>query len=358
MPTNLVALISGLLTPDLVGRIATHLGLDRRLAEKALSGGVPALLASLLATVGRPGGEERLADAVAQQQPGTLTGLANMLGGSGTAAMEGGTNMLSSLLGGNTLSALTSAIETYAGTRGGATKGILGILAPLVLGGIQQLQRTTGTSAADVLSSQRDNIVRALPTSLADTLKSSGLMPGAVSTPPTHAARRSETSPLSWLLPALLALVALAIAWQLLSRTAPTVTAPKDAVVPSPTVPESAAPSLASLRGIKVGDADVGAMTSEAVNGVVSLLKGVTDDGTAQAALPELTKHSTALQTVMSLIGQLSPENRKLIASAIASIKPTLDQLTDRVMALPGVAPILKPAVDAIRAEINSLSAA
>ncbi|MFA5952686.1 MAG: DUF937 domain-containing protein [Hyphomicrobium sp.] len=221
MPTNLVALISGLLTPDLVGRIATHLGIDRRLAEKALSGGVPALLASLLASVGKPGGEERLADAVAQQQSGTLTGLANALGGSGTAITEGGTNTLASLLGGSTLSVLTSAIEGYAGTRGASTKGLLGILAPLVLGGIHQLQRATGSSAAEVLSSQRDNIVRAMPASLADTLKSSGLLPGSVSTPPTHAARGNETSPLAWLLPALLALVALAIAWQLLSRRRP-----------------------------------------------------------------------------------------------------------------------------------------
>jgi hypothetical protein len=83
----------------------------------------------------------------------------------------------------------------------------------------------------------------------------------------------------------------------------------------------------------------------------------VTDEGTARTALPELTKSSTALETVMSLIGQLSPENRKLIARAIASLKPTLDPLLDRVMALPGVSPILKPTVDAIRAEINSLSA-
>ncbi|MGA7207325.1 MAG: hypothetical protein WBX78_00235 [Pseudolabrys sp.] len=45
MATNLVSLIMKFLTPDMIGRIASTLGLDRNDASTAVSAGVPALLA-------------------------------------------------------------------------------------------------------------------------------------------------------------------------------------------------------------------------------------------------------------------------------------------------------------------------
>ena len=51
MATNLVSLVMQFLTPDMVGRIATALGLDRNKVQSAISGAVPGLLAARLKTL-------------------------------------------------------------------------------------------------------------------------------------------------------------------------------------------------------------------------------------------------------------------------------------------------------------------
>jgi hypothetical protein len=64
MPADLVSSATKLLTPELLSRIASALGLDRAAIEKAASAGIPGILAAFLSLVGRPGGAERLSDAV------------------------------------------------------------------------------------------------------------------------------------------------------------------------------------------------------------------------------------------------------------------------------------------------------
>jgi hypothetical protein len=58
------------------------------------------------------------------------------------------------------------------------------------------------------------------------------------------------------------------------------------------------------------------------------------------------------------LLNQLTPETRKTLAEIFASIRPNLAQLMDRVLAIPGVGAIIKPAVDAINAKLDALTKA
>ena len=103
MPTNLVSSATKILTPDLLRRIASGLGLDKAIVEKAVTAGIPGLLAALASLVAKPGGAAKLGDAVAQEQPGILTNIANVLGGPQQGALiDNGVNTLSSLLGGGT----------------------------------------------------------------------------------------------------------------------------------------------------------------------------------------------------------------------------------------------------------------
>ena len=57
-----------------------------------------------------------------------------------------------------------------------------------------------------------------------------------------------------------------------------------------------------------------------------------------------------------SVLNQLSPENRKMLADLFASIRPNLDQLLDKALAIPGVGQIIKPTVDAIREKLDTLT--
>ena len=67
MATNLVSLVLQFLTPDLVARIASALGLDRNIVQSAVGAAVPGLLASLGGVAAQPGGAQKLADATRQQ---------------------------------------------------------------------------------------------------------------------------------------------------------------------------------------------------------------------------------------------------------------------------------------------------
>ena len=87
MATNLVSLVMQFLTPDMIGRIATALGLDRNSAQTAIGAGVPGLLAGLGGVAMQPGGGQRLVES-AKQSTGTLGNFANMLGTGGQTSLH------------------------------------------------------------------------------------------------------------------------------------------------------------------------------------------------------------------------------------------------------------------------------
>ena len=98
MATNLVSLIMQFLTPDMIGRIASALGLDRNNTQTAIGAAIPGLLAGLSGVAAQPGGGQRLVDAV-RQQTGALGSFANMIGASSQSTLiEKGSQILSSLL--------------------------------------------------------------------------------------------------------------------------------------------------------------------------------------------------------------------------------------------------------------------
>ena len=99
----------------------------------------------------------------------------------------------------------------------------------------------------------------------------------------------------------------------------------------------SPAEALDKLRGVKVGDVDIGTLAKSAVDDLRSSLKGIKDEATAQAAVPELTKDASQFDQLTGLLGQLSPETRKTLTDAFVAIKPKLDKLFDQALALPGV---------------------
>ena len=111
---------------------------------------------------------------------------------------------------------------------------------------------------------------------------------------------------------------------------------------------------LAKLRGTKAGDADVGELATSAVNDLYASLSGIKDAGTSQAALSGLNKASSEFDQLTGLLGQLPPNARKLLADTIVSIRPNITDLMDRVLAIPGVAAIVKPAIDSVNAKLDA----
>ena len=368
MASNLISEVSQFLSPEIVARIASALGLDKTSTEKAVVAAVPALLASLISLVSKPAGAAKLNDAVAKQEPGVLSSLASVIGQPGQKAlMDNGASALSSLLGGNAVSGLDAALAKYAGLGGGGAKSLVGLLGPVVLGVLGHEQRRSGLDAsglAKLLTSQKDSVLAAVPSGFSNYLSEAGLVDRvAPQSRPTYKAAPASTGSIwPWLLGAIAALGIGAFLWHHYSGRHPQVvetTSPKTEAPAAQTTSPGEAPYagvLDKLQGIKVGDIDVGALAKSAVNDVYSSLSGINDAATAQSALPGLTKATSEFNQLNGLLSQLPPEARKTLADTFASIRPNLSHLFDKVLAIPGVGAIVKPAMDAINAKLDALA--
>jgi hypothetical protein len=86
-------------------------------------------------------------------------------------------------------------------------------------------------------------------------------------------------------------------------------------------------------------------------------VQSITDVASAQAALPRLREVTTQIDRVSDLRGQLTVEQRRALAGLVNPLMSALNQLFDRVLALPGVGEVLKPTIDALRAKLAALAA-
>src|SRR5262249_45586795 len=366
MAVNLVSLIMQFLTPDMIGRIASALGLDRNNTQTAIGAAIPGLLAGLSGVAAQPGGAQKLVDAV-KQQTGALGSFANMIGASGQSSLiEKGSQILSSLLGGRDQTALAGAIGKYAGLGQSASGSLLGMLAPIVMGTIGQQQGTRSLDAggiASLLSSQKDNIAAALPSGFAKLLGGTGLLDSLGGAARTATAAASQTASVTasaaravgdtgrraagatvslnwlyWLIP-LLAIVALLIYF---------FAKPAEQVVQ---------PSVPTIPSLTVGGLDIRKELTDSITNLRTALGGITDAASARAALPKLQEVTDRIDKVDGLLGQLSPEQRKVLAGVVNPLLPSLNQLFDKVLAIPGVEELLKPTIDALRAKLAVLTA-
>jgi hypothetical protein len=368
MATNLVSLVMQFLTPDMIGRIATALGLDRNNTQTAIGAAVPALLAGFSNVAVQPGGAQKLVDA-ARQQTGTLGNFANMLGTGGQSSLiEQGSQMLSSLLGGRDQNALAQAVAKSAGLGQSAAGSLLGMLAPVVMGTIAQQQQGRSFDASGItglLASQKDSIAAALPTGFGNLLGGTGLLDALGGAARTATAAGSETARVAsstvravgdtgrraagaaastsfkwlyWLIP-IVAIAALLI--YLFAR-------PAEQVVQQ---------GVTTAQSLMVGGLDIGKQVTDSITSLRTSLGSITDVASAQAALPKLREVTAQIDRVDGLIGQLSAEQRRFLAGLVNPVMPTLNQLFDKVLAIPGVADVLKPAIDSLKVKLTALAA-
>ena len=385
MASNLVSVVMQFLTPDMIAKIASALGLDRSVAQKAIGGAVPAILASLAGVASTPNGARQLTSVVTQQQPGSLESFKSLLGGSGQSTLaEAGSSMLSGLFGGGAMDAMAQSIGKFAGVGEGTGKSLLGMLGPVVLGALGQQQRSAGLDAsglASLLGSQKDQIAAAIPSGLADQLSAAGLIDkasgtlrsgtAAASTAGSRIAGASErtvagasrtayatTSAASSQWPYwLAALVVLGgLAWFALGRhgNEKVAEAPRPATVqPATTGTVGTAPVDLTIGGVNLAN-----QVNTSVGTLRSLLPGITDVASAQAALPKLREATAQLNEVSNLSAKLSPEGKSALAKLIAAAMPAINQMCDKVLATPAVGDIAKPTIDELRGRLDALSRA
>ena len=111
------------------------------------------------------------------------------------------------------------------------------------------------------------------------------------------------------------------------------------------------------LKGIKVGDVDLGDLTTSAVNDLYTSLVGIKDTTTAQGSLSGLSKASSEFDQLDGLLDKLSPENRKVLVAVFSIDKAKSRSAHGQgARAIPGVGDVIKPMVDAIRSKLDALT--
>ena len=336
MATNLVSVVMQFLTPDMIAKIASVLGLDRNVAQKTIAGAIPALLASLADVASTPNGARQLTNTLTQQSD-SLENLKNLVGGAGqNLVADSGSNMLSGLFGGGTLDTMAQTIGKFAGIGEGTSKSMLGMLGPVVLGALGQQQRSMGLDAsglASLLTSQKHQIAAAIPSGLADQLSAAGLIDGATGSLRSGAAAASAaggrfaeasertvsragqaasaaartTAASQWPYWLVAAVVLGGLAWFALGRSG------EDTVAQVP--PPSTTRTATGTVGLAPTDLTVGGMNlanqiNSSVGSIGTVLPGITDAASAEAAVPKLKEAAAQLNEVGSRATQLSPEGK------------------------------------------------
>jgi hypothetical protein len=442
MSTNLVSLVSSVLTPDLIARIASALGLDPAMVNKAVSAAVPALLGSLAGAATKADGAGRLFDAVTSQKPDLLGGLAGAIGGAGQKALvDGGLRALGGILGGqSSVDGLAGAIGKFAGLPQGQSTSLVGMLAPAVLGVLGSQAKSGGLDGgglANLLASQSSDIMKAMPAGLSDVLAGSGLLGGlqsavgsatgaagaaaqsaarsaqsaagsaaqsagsaaAAANRAAAAAAQTKASGLpSWAPWAIGLIAVLLIGWwlfggrtdQAVQEAATTAEqaadaasgaaqqaadAAKSAADTATTAAEQATDAastavqqatdaastaveqvVAALPDLTVGGVDVAATANAAFASLKQSLASVKDVESAKAALPTLEDASTKLGSIEGVLGQIPAAGRSALVDALTKYRPQIDAAFDQALAIPGVAEVVKPAIDQIRAKLDAIA--
>ncbi len=177
---NIVSLVLEALGPGLVGKLAAAAGIKSAIVQKAIGAALPAVLAAIVTKVGTPGGAKALGDLVAKQDTELLGKLGDLVGSPRQKAVaDAGLDALRSLLGSVGLGALTGALGKFAGVDREQSSGLLGMLAPVVLGTLGQQQKADDLDAsglANMLVGQKDHIAAAMPPDFTRMLAGSGLL--------------------------------------------------------------------------------------------------------------------------------------------------------------------------------------
>jgi Bacterial protein of unknown function (DUF937) len=373
MVINLSSIASQLLTPDVIAQIASFLGIDKSAAQKAAGATIPTILASLADLVGTPAGANQLSKLLSQQQGGSPIDLLRNSGAQGLA--QTGASMLSGLLGGRTMDTMAQTIGRFAGMGDSGGKSLLSVVGPLVLGTLGQQQRDGGLDAnglASLLRSQKDQIVAAIPPGLADQLGAAGLIDkagaGVRSGMATAAAAGSRIASASERATAgasqaasavsraqwpfwLVALVILGgLGWYAL-RPAEQKVAESTTVTRPATGTVGLAPADLTVDGVNLAN-----QFNSSVNTLKAALPTITDEGSVTAALPKINDAIAQLDGITARAAKLSPEARSALAKLIVAAMPAINQMCDKVLSTPGAGTLAKPAIDNLRAKLDTLA--
>jgi hypothetical protein len=373
---NIVDLISSQLSGDVLGKLGGLVGGSQQQTSSATQAAVPALLEVFGKLASSRSGADKLANAMGGLDLSMLGNLAGLLGGGNASSLGNiGGSLLSSLLGGGNLTKLIGTLASFVGSQPELMKKLLPYLAPIVLGMVakQFTGRPDASGVSRLFSEQASNISAAIPKglSLADF--------GSVSPSPSssqghgHSHQPAEAGLPGWLLP-LLALAAIGVGAYLWNQNRMKQEPREGVVVVSEAkdgpltldrtevIEEQGNTIVDTVQEVLTIDPKfveairVGKNATDLFGGLTSVLKGVTNEETARAVVPELEKLTPMLGSLETEVGNLPAEEKPAFSEFIGKNLGMLQKVIDTVMALPGVKDVLGPVVAPMIETLTAMS--
>ena len=357
---NIVQLILDLITSNGLGKLSSLLGVGEDKAKSAVGAAVPAVLSGLSSLASTQAGAQKLANSLTDL--GDLKGLEDLgsvLSGATAEKAEKGSSDLGQLLGGGTLDAILGILSKFLGLGGAQAIKLLGMLTPLILGAIaKQLagRALTPQGLMGFFDDQKSNIAKAMPAGLSlgdltSNLNREARVPIRTESAPYPATKTpvapQEPGMPKWLLP-LLGLAALALLAYLFWPKP----VAEDQAGPAPENREIARSSTVPAQ---TQNADPKTALTDHLAAMTTALSKITDADSARSALPSLTDLATKLGGMKAAVGALPEAGKTAITDLIkANTGPLVDQF-NRVLMIPGVGDLLRPALDQIVSSLGSL---
>ncbi|MCE2799589.1 MAG: DUF937 domain-containing protein [Planctomycetaceae bacterium] len=385
MAINLMDLVkTAINTSGVADQIGSAVGLEKSKTNSAIEAAIPVLLGGLMKKASTPTGASELSNIFKKQdaEPSILDNLGSLVSGGANSKLLGlGTSLLPMLLGSSQAS-IVSVLMKLLGLGDKSVLGLLGSLAPIVMGVVGKQAKSAGGFDASILTNllggQNNFLSSALPNELkgvmglADLGKAaSDAVSGAARTA-TQTAQKTvaqaapASNPLGWLLP-LLALAALGfLAWNFglfgggkkaepaKTATNPGVVAPKTATVdtPAPALPEM--PELPKLElpgGISIDDLKT--KLTGSFDGIADILGSIKDVDTANAAKSKLEEATKAY-------AELGMDKMPEAANSVFGpfLKPyfgKVGELLNTIYAIPGVKEIVEPIIGPMVSSVAKL---
>ncbi len=108
-----------------------------------------------------------------------------------------------------------------------------------------------------------------------------------------------------------------------------------------------------ALAGVE-GGSDMLKKVTEMFGKATSALGGVKDADSATAALPELSQLTDGFGGMSEMLGKMPDAAKVAVAGVFKSSIEQLKPIIDKVMALPGVEAVLKPAIEAMMSKLEA----
>jgi len=371
MAINLLEVASSALGRQVLGQLAGALGETEEKTKSAIDIAAPALLGGLMKQASTPHGAQDLFNEAKRFDTGILDNLGSLISGGQSqesGLMSMGAKLLPMLLGPN-LSSIIGMIAKLAGIGQGASKSLLGMLAPLLFGLIAKQVKSGGLDLkgfTDLIMGQKRHVAKSLPGDLGRQLGIANLLDQGVETARdttykvARAGQEAAGSGLGFLKTLIPLLLIAALAWAgwkfLFSRNAEDVA---DGVRNAAGQVADATTDAASRAADAVSDVipdfdNLKLNLNNSFGDVTKAISEIADEASARAALPKLRELETQIEDLGW--GAMSAPQQSALSGVLQPLVEKLQRALETVYAIPGVRAILEPAVNALTSKFEAMS--